>query len=456
MASLGSVRIVMMSQRRAMGANNTMRERRLERVAGIHHFQREAKRRLPKVVFDYIDGGADDECTLQENSRAFERWQLLSRALVDVSTRSSAVTLFGEELALPVLLAPTGMAGFASPLAELAAARAAEQMGTRLIVSTASAYSIEEVSAVTEASHWFQLYPWGDRGLMEGLVARAQSAGYSTLCVTVDVPVTGNRERDKVNGFTTQPRITARSAFNMARHPRWLGGFLRHRRFTMRNLEGARIWNAVETTNKFVSLFNPQMNWNDLEWLRQQWHGPFLVKGLWNPDDAAKAVDVGCDGVVVSNHGGRQLDGGPASLDLLPAVVERIASRVPVLVDGGFSARQRCRKGPFFGRQCVPHRTPVSLRPRRGRTGRGAECPRVFPPRDRHDARIARLSRRAFPQRVVCSTEDGLAHRPELHSALMGLCRNGEGRRAVCRAGLSRDLVSQSSPQPRTSVLSWR
>jgi isopentenyl diphosphate isomerase/L-lactate dehydrogenase-like FMN-dependent dehydrogenase len=312
-----------------------MNARRLDRLAGINAFQKEAKRRLPKVVFDYIDGGADDEYTERENSKAFERWQLLPRILVDVSKRSSAVTLFGEELALPVLLAPTGMAGYASPLGELAAARAAEQMGTRLVVSTASAYSIEEVATATEAGHWFQLYPWGDRGLMEGLVTRARSAGYSTLCVTVDVPVTGNRERDKRNGFTTQPRITANSAFNMVRHPRWLAGFLRHRRFTMRNLEGARVWNAVETTNKFVNLFNPQMNWGDLAWLRQQWDGPLLIKGLSNPDDASLAVDVGCDGVIVSNHGGRQLDGGPATIDLLPAVVERVAGRVPVLVDGG-------------------------------------------------------------------------------------------------------------------------
>jgi isopentenyl diphosphate isomerase/L-lactate dehydrogenase-like FMN-dependent dehydrogenase len=312
-----------------------MNARRLDQFPGIREFQKDAKRRLPKVVFDYIEGGADDEYTERENARAFESWQLLPRVLVDVSTRSSAVTLFGEEFAIPVLLAPTGMAGYASPLGELAAARAAEHMGTRLVVSTASAYSIEEVATATEAGHWFQLYPWGDRGLMEDLVARARSAGYSTLCVTVDVPVTGNRERDKVNGFTTQPRITANSAFNMARHPRWLIGFLRHRRFTMRNLEGARVWNAVETTNKFVNLFNPQMNWNDLAWLRQQWEGPLLVKGLSNPDDASMAVDVGCDGVIVSNHGGRQLDGGPATVDLLPAVVERIAARVPVLVDGG-------------------------------------------------------------------------------------------------------------------------
>jgi isopentenyl diphosphate isomerase/L-lactate dehydrogenase-like FMN-dependent dehydrogenase len=287
------------------------------------------------MVFDYIEGGADDEFTVRANAEAFTRWQFTPRVLVDVSHRSLQIDLLGQTLSLPLLLAPTGMAGFASPEGELAAARAAETHGTRLVVSTASAYSLEEIGAGTQGSHWFQLYPWGDRGLMTELVQRAQVAGFHALCVTVDVPVTGNRERDRRNGFTTRPRVSLRGGVDLLRHPGWWSSYLRNRRFQMRNLTSGGTRDALASIQRFSDLFNPQVTWEDLAWLRQLWNGPLLVKGLSHADDAALAVSAGVDAVIVSNHGGRQLDGAAPALVQLPSIVDRVGGSVPILIDGG-------------------------------------------------------------------------------------------------------------------------
>jgi len=307
----------------------------MRRAVNVGDMQELARRRVPRVVYDYIEGAADDETTARANSAAFDRWVLIPRVLVDVSIRNLEVELFGQRLGLPLLLAPTGMAGFASPAGEVAAARAAERFGIRLVVSTASAYSLEEVAAATSQPHWFQLYPWGDRGLMTELVGRADAAGFGVLCVTVDVPVTGNRERDRRNGFTVRPRLSLRDAADVVRHPGWWAAYMRNRRFQMRNLVTPETAGSLATIERFARLLNPQVAWEDIEWLRSLWRGPLLIKGINHPEDAARAVSAGADGVIVSNHGGRQLDGSAATLDQLPHVIERVAGSVPVLVDGG-------------------------------------------------------------------------------------------------------------------------
>lgn len=308
--------------------------RHLAKARNIEDLRALARRALPRVIFDHIEGGGDDETTIAENRLAFSRWRLLPRVLVDVSERDLGIELYGERLGLPILLAPTGMSGFASWQGEIASARAAASSGTRLVLSTASAYSIEEVADATTEHHWFQLYPWGDRDLIESLVGRANGCGFSVLCVTVDVPVPGNRERDRRNGFTTRPRPTFKGSVDLLFHARWWAGYVQHRRYTMRNL-GSDNHSALQTINRFVSLFNPSFCLDDLRWLRSLWPGPLIIKGILRGDDAMRCVDVGADGVIVSNHGGRQLDAVPAALDQLPEVVDRVNSQVPVLIDGG-------------------------------------------------------------------------------------------------------------------------
>jgi L-lactate dehydrogenase (cytochrome)/(S)-mandelate dehydrogenase len=289
----------------------------------------------------YLDGGAEDHVTLDANRAAFARWSLRSRVLSGAEGGDLATRVGGEALALPILLAPTGLTGLAHPQGEVGAARAAERAGTRAIVSTAASYSLEEVAAATAAAHMFQLYPWvdeaaGARDLTESLIARAKRAGYAALVVTVDAPTMGNRERERRAGMGIPPVLTPRRVIETALHPRWAWGMATRRRVSARNLvaeAGARA--GVASAEAQYRFMRPDLVWDDLAWMRERWSGPFLVKGILDPDDAERAVELGATGVVVSNHGGRQLDGAVASLDALAAVADRIGDRAEVLMDGG-------------------------------------------------------------------------------------------------------------------------
>jgi L-lactate dehydrogenase (cytochrome)/(S)-mandelate dehydrogenase len=302
----------------------------------IADWRAKAQRRVPDMVWAYIENGAGAEETLHANVAAYSKYALRQRVLGGMGAVDLTTTVAGTTLDLPVLFAPTGLAGAAHWHGDLGAARAAEEHGTRLILSSASTYSIEEVAEATEQAHWFQLYPWGDRDLIGSLIDRARDAGYSTLVVTVDVPVYGNRLREQRYGMALPPTLTPGRVASAARRPRWSYSYLRHRRTTLRNLVpvDARS-SAVESVAAQSAALTADIDWDDLAWIRDRWSGPLVVKGVLDPDDAERCVDAGADGVVVSNHGGRQLDRAPATLDVLPAIAERIGTRADVLLDGG-------------------------------------------------------------------------------------------------------------------------
>lgn len=305
--------------------------------ATLQDFRRAARRRLPRLAFDFIDGGADAELSLRRNEDAFARRALRPRQLVGVASRELETTVLGEQLRLPVMIAPTGTARLAGPGGEVAGARAAARAGIVFILSTMSSDSIEEVAQAASGPLWFQLYLWRQRDLAERMIGRAQAAGYRALVVTVDVPLVGNRVRDLHNGFKMPPRIEPRTALDMLRHPRWLAQAPSAIKFGNLADSGAATTGGPMAHAKLINdlLSNPGSTWDDLHWLRERWDGPLVIKGILTADDAERAVQAGVDGIVVSNHGGRQLDGTVGTLDALEEVALAVGDRVELLLDGG-------------------------------------------------------------------------------------------------------------------------
>jgi len=308
-----------------------------------------ARRRLPDMAWSYIEGGADDRVTLRENETGFARYRLRMRALTGVSTPDLSTTIAGTPVTLPLALAPVGATGIAHWTGEPAAARAAENAGTRMVLSTAASYLLEEVAEATRHDHWFQLYPIGGRPRIAELMERARAAGYTALFVTVDVPTLGNREGERKWHFQLPWTVTPARALHLAAHAPWVIEALRHRRMAaVHFLEGAKASATVSdgpagalaasanSSARLASQIQADLSWNDIKWMRDTWPGRFYVKGLLDPEDAAQAIDsVGADGVVVSNHGGRQLDRCLASIDALPAIARRVGGRGSVYLDGG-------------------------------------------------------------------------------------------------------------------------
>jgi L-lactate dehydrogenase (cytochrome) len=308
--------------------------------ATVLDYRELARRRLPRQLFDYVDGGAYEETTMRANVADLERVLLRQIVMRDVSRREQAVELLGQELAMPVILAPIGMGGMFARRAEVQAARAAEAAGIPFIESTLSICSIEEVAAAVSRPPWFQLYVMRDRGFAEELMARAGAVGSPVLVLTVDLAVVGARQRDVRNAVAGRAPAWARAmrGLDIASHPRWVrevgvGG----RPLTFGNLEkvvpGAGTPAAFR--NWVAEQFDPSVTWDDIAWVRENWNGRLLVKGVLDPEDAKRAAEVGVDGVIVSNHGGRQLDSVPSTVRALPDVVDAVAQHLEVLVDGG-------------------------------------------------------------------------------------------------------------------------
>jgi isopentenyl diphosphate isomerase/L-lactate dehydrogenase-like FMN-dependent dehydrogenase len=307
----------------------------LRRSTSIADLRGLARRRLPKALFDFIDGGATDEITLRANESDFADWRLLPRQMVDVSNRSLGASNLGREAAMPLMISPTGLAGMYWPNGEIGAVRAAARAGIPLCLSTNSVASLEEVAqGALEADLWFQLYFLQDRDWMHALVDRAKAAHYRVLCVTVDLPVHGRRERDERNAFTIPLRPRLSNVADLARRPGWIIGAIRSPpRFG--NFEAPGAMGIASITRRDRNLFDPTTTWDDVSRIREKWPGPFAVKGVLHPADAEKAVSIGADAIMVSNHGGRQLDRVPSALEALPEVVSAVNGRAEVILDGG-------------------------------------------------------------------------------------------------------------------------
>ncbi len=320
-------------------------------IANIHDLRKAARRRLPRFLFDYVDGAAYDEKTLRWNEEAFDRWCFRHRVLRDMSERSLGTTVLGAEQALPLALAPTGFAGLLWPQGEIAAARAAEAAGIPYCLSTASICSIEEVRAATKAPFWFQLYVTKDRGITRDLIARADAAGCPALVLTVDIAMRASRERDVRNRFTTRNVLGLANWIDMAMRLSWSLPMLRAPRAQFGNLASvAAAGRGMTSQGEFVARnMDFSLNWKDLDWIRGQWRRKLVVKGVVAADDAARIAEAGADALVVSNHGGRQLDGDIPTIAALPAVVEKVGGRLDVLLDSGIRRGQSVVKALALG-----------------------------------------------------------------------------------------------------------
>lgn len=307
----------------------------LARSHTIDDLQRAARRRLPRAVFDYLDGGSEEEVSLARNRQAFMRYALVPQYLRDVDHVDTTTRVLGSDWALPFALAPTGFSRMMHPAGERAVARAARDAGVPYTLSTMATTSIEDVAGVGAGERWFQLFVWRDRPMTRELIARARDAGYRVLMLTVDTAVAGGRERDLRNGLTIPPTLTASTLVDGVRHPRWWLGLLRHEALMFSNLTQPGF--APTVGMSFAAKgFDPTLSWEDLGWIREEWPGPFVIKGIQSLSDARQAAAHGVDGIVLSNHGGRQLDHGQAPLALVADAVDEVGSDLEVLVDSGF------------------------------------------------------------------------------------------------------------------------
>jgi L-lactate dehydrogenase (cytochrome) len=322
----------------------------MAQAACIQDFRAIARRRIPRAIFDYADGGAYAEQTLAANRRDLDAIALRQRVMVDVSVRSLASTLVGQPVSLPLAIAPTGLTGLFHPNGEIHGARAAEAADIPFCLSTMSICSIEDVRAAVQRPFWFQLYVMRDRGFTRSLVERAAAADCSALVVTLDLTVQGQRHRDIHNGLAVPPVLTVRNAFDIMTKPAWALGVLNARRRTFGNLAGLGRPSDIMTLSAWIQTqFDPSMNWTDIETLRALWPGKLILKGVLDAEDARIAAATGADAIVVSNHGGRQLDGAPSTISVLEEVAQVVGDKVEVLFDGGIQSGQDLLKALALG-----------------------------------------------------------------------------------------------------------
>ena len=310
----------------------------LDKCYNFDDFQKLAKRNLPAPIYHYIAGGSDDETTLKRNTESFLKCDLVPNILASVGQPDLSTTVLGTKIDMPLFLSPTAMQRLYHHEGDKASARAAEKFGTFYSMSTMATSSIEEIANISGGPKLFQLYIHKDQSLTDNLIDRCKSSGFKALCLTVDTVVAGNRERDHRWGFTTPPKLTLKSLLSFASHPRWSINYLLNKKFELANVshftkKGSSIAKGVmEYINE---QYDPAMSWKDAEYCIKRWGGPFALKGVMSVEDAKKAVDIGASAIMLSNHGGRQLDGSRAPFDQLPEIVNAVGGKIEIIVDGG-------------------------------------------------------------------------------------------------------------------------
>jgi len=311
---------------------------RLKNCYNTGDFRELARRRLPGPIFHYIDGAADDEVTYRRNTEAFERCDLVPNVLADVANIDMSTTVLGQKLAMPFFLSPTALQRLFHPDGERAVAAVAQKFGTMFGISSLGTVSVEEIGSSISTPKLFQLYVHTDKGLTRSMLDRCKAAGFEALALTVDTAVGGNRERDLYSGFTTPMRLTLRSLLSFATHPRWAFNYFTHERFELSQLkdyvpQGTNV--SVSVSEYFGSMLDQSLDWSAAEEIAKYWDGPFALKGVMSVADAKRAVEIGATAVMVSNHGGRQLDGSRAPFDQLAEIVDAVGDRIDVICDGG-------------------------------------------------------------------------------------------------------------------------
>ncbi|AEG56242.1 alpha-hydroxy acid oxidase [Sinorhizobium meliloti] len=323
----------------------------MTQILEIRDLKALARRRVPKLFFDYADSGAWTEGTYRANEEDFAGIKLRQRVLVDMSDRSLETTMIGQKVSMPVALAPTGLTGMQHADGEMLAAQAAEAFGVPFTLSTMSICSIEDVASVTTKPFWFQLYVMRERQFVLDLIDRAKAAKCSALVLTLDLQILGQRHKDLRNGLSAPPRLTPKHLWMMATRPGWCMKMLGTNRRTFRNIVGhaksvADLSSLQAWTNE---QFDPQLSWKDVEWIKERWGGPLILKGILDPEDAKMAAKTGADAIIVSNHGGRQLDGAHSSISMLPRIVEAVGDQIEVHLDGGIRSGQDVLKAIALG-----------------------------------------------------------------------------------------------------------
>lgn len=340
-------------------------KRRLAKVGSVEDLRRLAKRRLPAGVFDYIDGGAEDERTLGTNSSDFSKLEFRPRVMRDVSNLDTSTTIFGKAASMPVILSPTGFTRIAHSQGELAVTRAAARAEIPWSLSTMGTRSIEDCAAANpNGEKWFQIYTWKDRGLVEDLVGRAKTAGYGAVWLTVDTAVLGRRERDVRRGMTLPPKLGPKTLIDGAIHPGWTWDFLQGGPITFANIVGQHDEDgstAISLADHVARQFDQALSWDDIDWLRSIWDGPIVLKGIQTVEDAKQAVAVGVEGIGLSNHGGRQLDDAPTPVSLIEPVREAIGDQAMIICDGGIRRGSDIVKAIALGADAVSLGRPYFL-----------------------------------------------------------------------------------------------
>ena len=323
----------------------------LSTITCIEDLRRIAQRRVPRMFYDYCDSGSWTEGTYRANQDDFQRIKLRQRVAVNMEGRSTASTMVGQEVAMPVALAPTGLTGMQHADGEILAARAARAFGVPFTLSTMSICSIEDVAQHAGPGFWFQLYVMRDRRFIERLIDRAKAAGCSALVVTLDLQILGQRHKDIKNGLSTPPKPTLANLINLATKPRWIMGMLGTPRRKFGNIHG-HVEGVTDMSNLgawTADQFDPRLNWGDVEWIKKRWGGKLIIKGIMVPEDARLAVESGADALIVSNHGGRQLDGAPSAIEALPAIVDAVGRQIEVHMDSGIRSGQDVLKARALG-----------------------------------------------------------------------------------------------------------